>query len=61
VDIEVFEQLICAHHFQPREEGVVPHYPWNDIREGTYSRRAIRLAVERAFAEHGWEVPPKGA
>lgn len=52
-DIEVFELLICADHFQPREDGEVPQYPWNEIREGTYSRRMLRAALEHALEEQG--------
>ena len=57
-DIEVFERLICANHFQLWDDGQVPGYPWNEIREGTYLHRMLTAEVERALAEQGGEEAP---
>jgi hypothetical protein len=51
-DLQVFEELACADHFQPRAEDDTRPHPWSQIRDGAQSHRALRAAVDRALEEH---------
>jgi hypothetical protein len=50
-DIDVFEALTCANHFEVQSEEEIPRHPWNEIRGSVGLRRAIERGWKKVSGE----------